>query len=141
MDELVYFIFTNGANWHTRNLGSVAWVICYPTAKLMVSRGVFIDSTSNNIVEYTTIINLLFGAISYGIDSFVVYLDSQLVVSQLNNIYWIQDPYLYHQFLIVRVVQRSFVFITYLYIPRFNNSLVDSIAIQALDWHIIHSSR
>ena len=53
----------------------------------MVSRGVCIGPASNNIVEYTVIINLLSKAISYEIDSLVVYLDSQLVVSQLNNIY------------------------------------------------------
>ena len=83
----------------------------------MVSREVCIGPASNNIAEYTAIINLLFSAISYGIDSLVLYLDSQLVVSQLNNIYRVRDPYLYRQFLRVRVLQRSFVYITYLHIP------------------------
>lgn len=83
----------------------------------MVSRGVCIGLASNNIAKYTVVINLLSEAIYYGIDSLVVYLDSQLVVSQLNNIYWVQDPYLYCQFLRVRVLQQSFVYITYVHIP------------------------
>ena len=61
----------------------------------MVSRGVCISPTSNNIVEYTAVINLLSEATSLDIDSLMVYLDSQLVVSQLNNIYRVRDPNLY----------------------------------------------
>lgn len=70
----------------------------------MVSRGVCISPASNNIAEYTAIINLLSEAISLDIDSLVVYLDSQLVVSQLNSIYLVRDPYLYRQFLRVRLL-------------------------------------
>lgn len=73
---------------------------------LLVLRGVCIDHASNNIVEYTVVINLLSKAISLGIDSLVVYLDSQLVVSQLNNIYQVRYPYLYRQFMRVRLLQR-----------------------------------
>ena len=106
----------------------------------MVSRGVCIGPASNNITKYTVVLNLLSEEISYGIDSLVVYLDSQLVVLQLNNTYRVCDPYLYHQFLRVSVLQRSFIYITYVHIPRSENSLEDSIANQALDWHINHSS-
>ena len=81
MDDLIYFGFADGASRHTRNLASAALGIYYPSGQLMVSRGVCIGPTSNNIAQYTTIINLLSEAISYGIDSLVVYLDLQLVVS------------------------------------------------------------
>lgn len=83
----------------------------------MVSRGVCISPASNNIVEYTIVINSLSEVISLDIDSLVLYLDSQLVVSQLNNIYWVRDPYLYRQFLRVCLLQRSFVYITFVHIP------------------------
>jgi len=61
----------------------------------MVSRAVCISPASNNISEYTAIIYLLSEAISLDIHSLMVYLDSQLVVSHLNNIYRVCDPYLY----------------------------------------------
>jgi len=76
MDNLVYFGFADGASWHTWNLASVAWVIYYPTDQFMVSRGVCIGPALNNMAEYTAIINLLSEAISYEIDSLLVYLDS-----------------------------------------------------------------
>ena len=141
MDDLVYFGFADGASRHTRNLAYAAWVLYYPTGQLMISRGVCIGPTSNNMAEYTAVINLLCEAISYGIDLLVVYLDSQLIVSQLNNIYWVQGPSLYRQYLRVRLLQRSFTYINYLHIPRSQNWLADSIANQALDWHINHSSQ
>lgn len=87
MDDLVFFGFADGASRHTRNIASAAWVPYYPTGQLMASRGVCISPASNNMAGYTTVINLLSEALSYGIDSLVVYLDSQLIVSQLNNIY------------------------------------------------------
>ena len=83
----------------------MTWVIYYPSGQLMVSRGLCINLASNNIAEYISIINLLSKAISLGIDSLVVYLDSQLLVSQLNNIYQVRDPYLYRQFLRVILLQ------------------------------------
>ena len=105
MDGLIYFRFTDGASQYTQNLASTTWVIYYPSGQLMVSRGVCIGLASNNIAEYTVVINLLSEAISYGIDSLVFYLDSHLVVLQINKIYQIRDTYLYLQFFRVRVLQ------------------------------------
>ena len=121
MDDLVYFGFVDGASRHTRNLASAAWVLYYPTGQLMVLRGVCIGPASNNMAEYTAVINLLSEAISHEIDSLVVYLDSQLIVSQLNNIYRVRDPCLYFQYLRVRFLQRSFIYINYLHISRSHN--------------------
>lgn len=87
MDDLIYLGFIDGANRHTWNLASTAWVIYYPSIQLMVLRGVCISPTSNNISEYIVAINLLSEEVSIDIDSLVVYLDPRLVVSQLNNIY------------------------------------------------------
>ena len=105
MDDLVYLGFTDFVSRHTRNLASAAWVIYYPSTQLMVSRGVCISPASNNIAEYIVLINLLSGVISLDIDPLVVYLDSQLEASQLNNIYQVRDPYLYRQFMRVRLLQ------------------------------------
>jgi len=76
MDDMVYFGFSDGASWHTWNLDSATWVIYYPAGQLMVSRGVCIGHTSNNMVEYIVVINRLSESISYGINLLVVYLDS-----------------------------------------------------------------
>ena len=74
-----------------------------------------------------------------GVDSLVVFLDSHLVVSQLNNTYRVRDPFLLRLFLRVRLLQRSCQFLTFIHIPRADNWFADSLANQALDWHINHS--
>jgi len=140
MDGSMYLGFTNGASRHTQNLASIAWVIHYPYGHLLVARGICIGPTSKNIAKYNVVINLLYEAIYYGIESLMVYLDSQLVVSQLNNVYHVRDPSLHRQFFRVILLQRSFTSIIFIDIPQSNNAFVDSIANQVLDWHINHSS-
>ena len=87
LDVMSHFGFTDGASRHTRNLASAAWVLHHPSGQLLVSRGVCIGPASSNIAEYTAVVNLLSKAIYLGVDSLVFFLDSQLVVSHLNNTY------------------------------------------------------
>ena len=76
---------------------------------------------------------------SLGIDSLVVFLDLQLVVSQLNNTYHVRDPFLHRLFLQVRLLQHSFHYITFIHIPHLDNWYADSLANQTIDWDINHS--
>ena len=52
---------------------------------VLSSRGVFLRPSSNNVAEYSAVIELLWDAISHGVLSLEVRLDSELVVSQLNG--------------------------------------------------------
>jgi ribonuclease HI len=56
------------------------------------SGGICLGPSMNNVAEYNTIIELLCDAISHGILSLEVRLDSQLVVCQLNGSYHVRDP-------------------------------------------------
>ena len=95
----------------------MAWVIHYPYSLLLASRGVCIGPASNNVEEDTAVVNLLSEEISLSVDSLVVYLDSQLVVSQLNNTYRVRDPFLHRLFFRVGLLQRSFKFLMFIHIP------------------------
>ena len=89
----IFFGFADGANRHTRNIASATWVI-YQFDEVVSSGGIFLGPTTNNMVEYHVVIRLLTQASSLGISHIVVYLDSQLVVYQLNHIYAIRSPIL-----------------------------------------------
>jgi ribonuclease HI len=102
---LVYVGFADGANHHTRKLASIAWVIYSPKGLLLSSGGVCLGPSTNNVVKYSVIIELLCDAISHGIHSIEVCLDSQLVVFQLNGRYRVRDPTLLHQSLRVRLLE------------------------------------
>ena len=101
--------------------------------------GVCLRPSSNNVAEYSAIIELLPDAILHGILSLEVCLDSELVVSQLNGLYHVRNPTLLRRFLRVRLLERQFDSITYIHIPRNNNQVADSYANYVLDWHLFHS--
>ena len=76
MESSVYIGFTDGASLHTQNSALAAWVIYTPTSQVLSSGGVCLCPSSNNVVEYSDIIELLCDSISHGLYSFKVRLDS-----------------------------------------------------------------
>ena len=94
-DSKVFIGYEDGASRHTRRLASTAWVIFTPQCQLLSSRGICLGDTTNNVIEYSAVIELLHDALSLGISHLRVYLDAQLVVSQLNTIYRVHDPTLH----------------------------------------------
>jgi ribonuclease HI len=82
----VFVGYANGVIRHMRRLASAAWVIFSPQGQLLYSGGIFLGDTKNNIAEYSAVIEFLCDALSLGIYCLRVYLDAQLVVSQLNRI-------------------------------------------------------
>ena len=90
-ESVIYTGFVDGASRHTLNLAFAAWVIYEPSDQLLSSGSTCLCPLTNNIVEYSAIIELLLDAISHGIQRLVVHLDSQLVVLQLNKQYRVCD--------------------------------------------------
>jgi ribonuclease HI len=137
-ESSVYLGFVDGASRHTWNLASAAWVIYSPEGLLVSSGGVCLGPSTNNVAEYSIVIEILRDAISHGIQSLEVLLDSQLVVCQLNSHYRVCDPALLRRFLRVHLLERKFDFITYFHIPRSSNHVSDAYANYVLDWNLPH---
>jgi ribonuclease HI len=129
----VYVGFADGANRHTRRLSSAARVIFTPTGQLVSSGGVFLGESTNNVSKYNEVIELLCDALSHGISHLQVHLDAQLVVSQLNGVYYVHDPTLHRQFLRVHLLEHYFDYITYIHVPRCSNKLTDTLANHVLN--------
>jgi ribonuclease HI len=136
--SLPYIGFADGASRSTRNLASAAWAIYAPTNELISLRGICLGRATNNIAEYSTVVELLVDAISLGIRHLVVRLDSQLVVLQLSNVYSIRSPTLLRVYLRIRLLERHFDYIEYQHIPRCLNTLTDALANYVLDRHLNH---
>ena len=75
MESSLYIGFDDGAIHHTQHSASVAWVIYTPTGQVLSSRGICLRPSSNNVAEYSAIIELLRDAISHGVFSLEVCLD------------------------------------------------------------------
>jgi ribonuclease HI len=135
---LPYIGFADGASHSTRNLASAAWEIYVPTNELISLRGVCLGRATNNIAEYSVVIELFVDAISLGIRHLVVRLDLQLVVLQLSNVYSIRSPTLLRVYLQIRLLERHFDHIEYQHIPQCLNTLTDALANYVLDRHLDH---
>ena len=114
----------------------VAWVIYDPAGELIDLQGICLGRTTNNVAEYSAVIEILTKAINLGIRAFLVNLDSQLVVLQLNNHYSVRNLHILRLYLCIRLLERHFDFITYQHIPRQMNTLTDTMANIVLDRHL-----
>ena len=130
--------YADNASRHTQMLASAAWVIFTHRGQLLSSRGICLGDTTNNVAEYSAVIELLHDAFSLGISHLRVSLDAQLVVSQLNKVYWVHDPTLHRRFLRVHLLEQKFDYITYFHVPRRLNQITDTLANHILDWHLAH---
>ena len=135
-----YVGFTDGSSCHTCNLASTAWVIYSSSGQLVTLGGACLGPASNNVAEYRAVIELLWDSLSRGITQLEVHLDSQLVVSQLNQAYQVRNPILLRQFRQIRLLERNFEVILFNHIPRNQNSLIDAYDNYILDWHLTHIS-
>ena len=135
---LPYIGFADGASRSTQNLASAAWAIYTPTNELITLRGVCLGCATNNIADYSVIIELLIDAISLRIRHLVVRLDSQLVVLQLSNVYTIRSPTLLQVYMWIHLLERYFDYIEYQHIARCLNTLTDALANYILDRHLGH---
>ena len=114
MESSTYIGFVDGVSHHTQHLASATWVIYTPMGQVLSLGGVCLCPSSNNVVEYSVVIELLRDAISHGVLFLEVRLDSEFVVSQLNGLYHVRDPTLLRRFLRVRLLERQFDNITYI---------------------------
>ena len=92
MSISAYVGFADGASRSTRSLSLAAWVIYDPVGELINLQGVCLGPTTNNVNEYSAVLELLTEAVNLGIHALLVNLDSQLVFLQLNGHYLVQNP-------------------------------------------------
>jgi ribonuclease HI len=103
-ESKVFIGYVDGASQHTRRLASTAWVIFTPLGQLLSSGGICLGDSTNKVTEYSAVIELLHDTLSFGISHLRVYLNAQLVVSQLNRVYHVHDLTLHRRFLRVRLL-------------------------------------
>jgi ribonuclease HI len=63
-DFEVFVGYADSASRHTRRLASAAWVIFTPQGQLLSSRGICLGDTTNNVAEYSVVIEFLRDALS-----------------------------------------------------------------------------
>ncbi|MEI7511320.1 MAG: ribonuclease HI family protein [Candidatus Peregrinibacteria bacterium] len=97
------------------------------------AEGVFLGETTNNVAEWTGLLLGLQEAKKRGIPSIDVFLDSELVVKQMQGIYRVKNEKLLPIFGEVLKVMKAFESVKFTHIPRAKNSKADALANKALD--------
>ncbi|MEI7497729.1 MAG: ribonuclease HI family protein [Candidatus Falkowbacteria bacterium] len=93
----------------------------------------YIGETTNNQAEYKAIIAGLICAKELGAQTIECFLDSLLVVEQLNHRYKVKHPGLAPLFLEVHNLRHHFKQISFRHIPREKNKAADKLVNLALD--------
>lgn len=98
-----------------------------------IKHGEYIGETTNNQAEYAAIIAGLAKAVELGVTQLDCYLDSELVVRQINGDYKVKNGDLRPRFAEVVQTKQKFEKITFTHIPREKNNEADSLVNDALD--------
>lgn len=133
-------VFTDGGARGNPGPAASGVYIEEETGKEIASFGVYIGNTTNNVAEYTAVIEALRWLLKHKEKiitediSINFFLDSQLVVFQLNGLYKVKNELLHSLFKKIRElelqIQKS---IRYSHIPREQNKKADREVNRALD--------
>jgi len=131
--NLKLIIYTDGGARGNPGPAGIGVVIFNDKKKLIAEISEYIGEATNNQAEYRALMAAIKKAKELGTEEIRFYLDSQLVVEQLNGNYKVKNKDL--QPLFVRIYNDSLNFkkVTYSYIPREQNKEADSLANKAMD--------
>ena len=93
---------------------------------------------TNNQTGYDTMIDLLVDALAHRILHLHVFLDSLILVMQLNGVYHVHNQVLFRKHLRVKLLVREFETIMFRHVPRAQTNHVYAIVNNILYWHISH---
>ncbi len=107
--------------------------VLFEDGKKIVEISEYIGKTTNNQAEYRALLGGLERAQKLGIEEIHCFLDSKLVVEQMNRKWRVKDRELAKIFLEVWNFQKHFKKIMFSHIPREKNHLADLLVNKALD--------
>jgi ribonuclease HI len=132
-------IFTDGGARGNPGPAAIGVVVKDEKGKIITSFGKRIGETTNNVAEYLAVIEALkwikenYSIASLPHCSIVFFLDSRLIVNQLNGLFKVKDSYLRELIVKIRELETGAGGnISYQLIPRGKNLLADNLVKKAL---------
>ena len=125
-------LYTDGGSRGNPGLAGAGFVIS-AGGETIVSRGVFLGQTTNNVAEYTAVREGLAAAKELQAQSIRLFSDSQLLVRQLNGQYKVKSENLKDIYFDCMELLASFTSWQAVHIPREQNAEADAMANQAMD--------
>ncbi len=126
-------IYTDGGARGNPGPAGIGAVLYNEDQEVLAKISQYLGVATNNQAEYQALILALKKALELGAEEVNCYLDSELVVCQLNREYKVKNKDLAPLFLSIYNLSLSFKKITFTHIPRERNKLADQLANEAMD--------
>ena len=126
-------IFSDGGARGNPGPAGIGAVIYNEDNKILAQISEYLGVTTNNQAEYRALIAALKKAKELGVEKVECYLDSELVVKQLNHEYKVKNKDLAPLFLEIHNLVVSFKSINFFHIRREYNKEADRLANDAMD--------
>ena len=105
-------------------------------SKTIKEEGGYIGVATNNVAEYTALVEaLMWLSGDFAKEDLIIYLDSQLVVSQMSGFYKVKNAKLRELIFKVRQLEANFGKISYRHVVRAKNKEADKLLNLALNAH------
>ena len=129
----LFKIWTDGGSRGNPGPSGIGCVILSPESKVLLEISEYIGVQTNNYAEYTAMIIALERAINLNIKNIEVFLDSKLVVEQMNGNWKVKNEDLQVLYNHAKELVKSFQVVTFNHVPRSLNKHSDSLANKAMD--------
>jgi len=128
-------VYSDGASRGNPGVSAIAYVILDEEKRILKKESAYLGVRTNNQAEYEALLSALQSASEFDGDEVECYLDSELVVKQLNGQYKVRNETLRVLWFKVQDYKQGFMKISFTYIPRTNPQIqeVDRLANLALD--------
>ncbi|MBI4272270.1 ribonuclease HI family protein [Candidatus Uhrbacteria bacterium] len=128
-----YITFTDGGARGNPGPAAIGGVVIEKNSNKKISFHQYIGNTTNNQAEYKALIHAMKTAIECGASEIECFLDSELIVKQLNREYRVKDKDLGQLFLAVWNLSARLKKISFHHIRREKNKEADALVNYALD--------
>lgn len=125
--------YTDGGARGNPGPAGIGAVIYNEDKKILAEISEYLGETTNNQAEYRALIAALEKARDLGADELDCFLDSELVVKQLNREYKVKNKELAPLFLKIYNLSQGFRKITFTHVRREYNAEADRLANEAMD--------
>lgn len=126
-------LYTDGGSRGNPGQSAGAYVICKMDDNVVEKSGFYIGIATNNQAEYKALLKGLHRSEALGIRKLNVFMDSELIVKQLNGLYKIKNKDLEPLYRQVKDLAAGFSDISFTHVPRLMNNEADSEVNRILD--------
>ena len=127
------FIFTDGGSRGNPGIAGCGVVLYDEAKKEIATEKKFCGIQTNNYAEYDGLLIGLDLAIKNDITNLTVYMDSKLIIEQMNGNYKVKNVGLKPLFERAKQLQENFAEISFKHVRREKNKVADMLANQAMD--------